>query len=82
MACKHCGANKQQMFNAELTASFRGIENLSKSPVYLCKRILICMDCGNLELRVSGAELEQIRRGLAVDHDQNHSGSDSSLGSQ
>ena len=64
LVCKHCGSKYQQIFNAELTATYRGIKNLSATPVYLCKEdTLICMDCGNIELKVSGAELEQLREG-------------------
>jgi hypothetical protein len=67
LVCKHCGSKYQQIFNAELTATYRGIKNLSATPVYLCKEdTLICMDCGNIELKVSGAELEQLREGLAA----------------
>jgi hypothetical protein len=82
MVCKHCGSKHQQIFNAELTATYLGIENLSSPPVYLCKDILICTDCGNIELKLSGAELEQLKDGLAVARGRNHSGNDSSLRSQ
>ena len=44
--CKQCGAKNQQRFTAEMSCSFPGVENLDKSPVYLCQSIFICLDCG------------------------------------
>jgi hypothetical protein len=82
MVCKHCGSREQKTFHAELVATFRGSENLRKASIYLCKATLICTNCGTIELKVSGTELEKFRQGFASDKTPNYSGNDSSLGSQ
>ena len=66
MACKHCGSKNQEKFTAELSVCFPRIENFRQSPVYVCQSSLICLNCGNIELQVPAAELEQLKEGLAT----------------
>ncbi len=66
MACKHCGSKNQQMIEAELSACYPRIEDLRQSPIYVCQRSLICLDCGYIDLRVPTAELEQLTRGISM----------------
>jgi hypothetical protein len=81
MACKQCGAKNQQMFMAEVSCSFPGIEDSGKSPVYLCQSIFICLDCGHTELAIPAAELALLKEGLSGRRGQSHSPPGSSLGS-
>ena len=80
--CKQCGAKNQQRFTAEMSCSFPGVENLDKSPVYLCQSIFICLDCGETELTIPAAELAQLKQGLSGRRGQTHSSPGSSLSSR
>ena len=50
MACKSCGSEKQQYFSGELSVAFLAIEKLKQAPVYVIQKILVCLDCGYVEL--------------------------------
>jgi hypothetical protein len=64
MACKSCGSEKQQHFSGELSVAFLAIEKLKQAPVYVIQKILVCLDCGYVEVVVPSAELEQLRKGI------------------
>ena len=64
MACKSCGSEKQQYFSGELSVAFLAIEKLKRDPVYVIQKILVCLDCGYVDLIVPSAELEQLRKGV------------------
>jgi hypothetical protein len=66
VACKRCGSMNQQKFDGELVASFSGIENINRPPVYVCQSIYICLVCGHTELMVPPAGLKQLRKSAAV----------------
>jgi hypothetical protein len=57
-------SQRLQSFSGELSVAFPGIERLNLSPVYLCQKILVCLDCGYTELVISGAGLEKLRKGM------------------
>jgi len=62
MACKKCASANERSFKAELTAAFKEIESLNRSPVYMSQDILICLDCGHTELTFPPKALEQLQR--------------------
>jgi hypothetical protein len=64
MPCKKCASTHQQDFQGELTVAFPGKERLHLSPVYICERTLLCLDCGYTELVVPVLQIEQLRKGL------------------
>jgi hypothetical protein len=63
MPCKSCASDNLQNLTGELTASLPDIKNLKVSPIYVCQEILVCLDCGFTELRLTAAELQQLKRG-------------------
>jgi hypothetical protein len=63
MPCKQCASTHQQDFQGELTVAFAGKERINLSPVYVCQKTLVCLDCGYTELVVPAPQLEQIRKG-------------------
>jgi len=63
VACKRCGSICQQEFCGELSASFPDIKDVSLRPVYVCQRVLTCLDCGFAELTIPEPELERLRKG-------------------
>jgi predicted nucleic-acid-binding Zn-ribbon protein len=64
MPCKKCASTHQQEFQGELTVAFPGAERLNLSPVYVCQKTLVCLDCGYTELVVPATELEKLRKGM------------------
>jgi hypothetical protein len=66
MPCKQCASSRQQDFQGELTVAFSGKERIDLSPVYVCQKTLVCLDCGYTELVVPAPQLEQIRKGAEV----------------
>ncbi len=64
MACKSCGSEKQQHFSGELSVASLVIEKLKQAPVYVVRKILVCLGCGYTELLVPTAELAQLRKGM------------------
>ena len=64
MACKNCGSEKLQHFSGELSVCSLAIEKIKQAPVYVVQKILVCLDCGYIELIVPTAELAQLRRGM------------------
>jgi len=63
MSCKKCASTHQQDFQAELTVAFPGKEGLNLSPVYVCQKTVVCLDCGYTELLLPASQLEQLRKG-------------------
>ena len=63
MSCRYCGSTNEETFEAEFSVCFPRIENLRQSPIYVCQRTRICLDCGNAELKVPAAELQRIKPG-------------------
>jgi len=64
MACKSCASEKQQGFSGEMSVAFQPIKKLKQAPVYFIQKILVCLDCGCVDLTVPSAELEQLREGV------------------
>jgi predicted nucleic-acid-binding Zn-ribbon protein len=66
MPCKTCASANQQEFQGELTVTFTGRERINLSPVYVCQKTLVCLDCGYTEFVVPAPQLEQLNKGLEV----------------
>jgi hypothetical protein len=64
MPCTKCASTNQRSFNSEIAVAFRGIENVSRAPVYVCQEISVCVDCGHVELDLPPAKLEQLKQGM------------------
>ena len=64
MACKACASESQQHFSGELTLVFPGVERLNLAPVYICQKILVCLNCGYTELLVPATGVEKLRKGM------------------
>ena len=63
MVCKACSSENQQNFSGEMSVAFSGIETLNLSPIYVCQKTLVCLDCGYTELVFPATQLEQLREG-------------------
>ena len=62
MACKLCASDNLVNLTGELTASLPDLNHLSAAPIYACREVLVCLDCGFTELRLLAPELEQLRK--------------------
>ena len=68
VSCKKCASLRQQDFQGELSVAFPGTERLNLSPIYICQRTLVCLDCGFTELVFPPTELEKLRKGMEALH--------------
>jgi hypothetical protein len=66
MTCKSCASDNLQNLTGELTASFPDLKNLKANPIYVSREILVCLDCGYIELHLMPAELEQLKKSREV----------------
>jgi hypothetical protein len=66
MACRVCTSQNVQETEGELTASFPGIADAPVAPVYVCQRVLVCLDCGFAELIIPTMQLDQFRKRKAA----------------
>jgi hypothetical protein len=66
MACKRCASENLQELEGELSASFPDIKRSNVQPIYVCQRVVACLDCGFTELVIPASELELLKKGLAA----------------
>ena len=64
MSCKLCSSEEQFDCPAELNFTFPGLKRMNLPAVYVCHRVLVCLDCGYAELVVPLAKLERLRHGM------------------
>ena len=62
MPCKACKSDNLQKLDAEFTVSRPDLNGLKVAPVYVCRNILICLDCGFAELIIPADELRLLKR--------------------
>ena len=66
MACKVCGSENLISLDGELSASFPSVKAVDFPPVYVCPKVLVCLDCGFAELIVPKKELESLKKASAA----------------
>ncbi len=71
MSCKVCSSHNLEKFSAELSVAFPGVQRLHLSPVYICQKTLVCLDCGYTELVIPAADLANLRKGMERSHSRN-----------
>jgi len=62
MPCKACKSENLQTFDGELTITHHEPKGLDVPPVYVCRNVLICLDCGFAELVVPGEKLRFLQK--------------------
>lgn len=65
MPCKACKSGHLQQFEGELTASLPDPKRVGIPPLYVCQRILICLDCGFAELIVPTDKMNSLKKEMA-----------------
>ena len=66
MACKVCNSENLLKLDGELTASLPSLKALKVPPVYVCQRVVICLDCGFAELVIPTTELQSFKKAKAA----------------
>lgn len=66
MACRVCNSENVQRLEGELTASLPTLSGLKVPPIYICKNILVCLDCGFAELVIPATELLPLKNAKAA----------------
>lgn len=66
MACRVCHSENMQRLEAELTASLPSLSGLKVPPIYICKNILVCLDCGFAELTIPSTDLLPLKKAKAA----------------
>jgi hypothetical protein len=66
MACRACKSENLQKADGELTVSLPSLKALEVPPIYVCRAVLVCMDCGFTELVIPAAELLSLRKAKAA----------------
>ena len=66
MACKACASTNTQELTGELSASFPDVKKANVPPIYVCREVLVCLDCGFAELVIPATELERLKKGSAA----------------
>jgi hypothetical protein len=64
--CKNCKSEDVRIFKGELTASSLRIKHVKNEPIYVCRAVLVCVECGLTELIIPSRELERFRRISAI----------------
>ena len=59
MACSQCMSNNLSVFPAEVNIHFPGIADLDKPSVWVFPSLVVCLDCGLAQFRLS---LDQSQR--------------------
>lgn len=66
MSCKACKSNNLRELDGELTVSQPNLNGLKDSPVYICRSVLVCLDCGFTELTIASDELRLLKKGKSA----------------
>jgi hypothetical protein len=66
MACRICASPNLQKLAGELSASFPDVKRANFPPIYICKEVLVCLDCGFAELVIPLPELERLKQRTAA----------------
>jgi hypothetical protein len=59
MSCRACGSGNQRTFESEINIHFPELGNVKKLPALAFPILLICLDCGFIEARLSDSELSE-----------------------
>lgn len=65
MPCKACKSENLQKLEGELSAISPGINALNVPPLYVCQKVLVCLDCGFAELVIPNKELQVLKEAAA-----------------
>jgi hypothetical protein len=63
MSCRLCGSENQGTFYSEINVHFRELKNLTRRPILVFPKLVVCLDCGLTEFRIEETELRRLAQG-------------------
>jgi hypothetical protein len=67
MSCLLCESDKQAERTAEMVIHLSGLKNLDSPGVWVCSKVLVCLDCGSSHFTVPKTELASIAENTRAD---------------
>jgi hypothetical protein len=67
MSCQVCGSGSQTEVHTEMVIHLSGLKNLDNPGVWVCSKVLVCLDCGSSHFTVPGRELASIAKDTRED---------------
>jgi hypothetical protein len=64
MSCKVCAYEQLLDCPAEFNLHLPGLERIAQPSIYFSRKMLVCTNCGNVELVIPALKLEELRRGM------------------
>ena len=61
--CRCCGSKNLEELASEINIHFPWQEGATRDPVFAFPRIVVCLDCGFLESRLSESDVSLLREG-------------------
>ena len=63
MSCSSCGSDNQAEFPGEINIHHSGLENVSRHPVLVFARIMVCLSCGCSQFSTPRGDLASLATG-------------------
>lgn len=61
VACRLCGSAKVTELHSEMNIHFPELRSPEHPPIFAFPKLMVCLDCGLTESRLSDAELMHVR---------------------
>jgi len=63
--CNDCASFELIELSSEVCLHFPGLKGLKVEPIFICPKIVVCTECGFVQLRLSDRELEKVKEDAA-----------------
>jgi len=60
MSCRSCKSSNQRTYESEINIHFPEFNDLKKPPVLAFPNLVICLDCGFVETKITDSELQDL----------------------
>ena len=62
MSCRLCRSNNQESFDGEVVLYLPKLVDVDKPPFPVFPKVLVCLDCGFIEGKLSDGDLGQLKK--------------------
>jgi hypothetical protein len=69
MPCPVCASGKESEFSAEINIHHSGLGNVTRQPVLVFSRLVVCLDCGSSRFTTPRVQLELLAKGIQAKPD-------------
>ena len=63
--CNACASFELIELSSEVCLHFPGLKGLKVEPIFICPKIVVCTECGFVQLRLSDGELKKVKEDAA-----------------